>query len=550
MMYALFRHEIYTVVSNKRYMLSLAVQLALIFAILPVFSTFLSTGAVSILTPALNEFVPLGIVDESPNSNGLRDALESNKKLDLIYLQGYDSRILENGQVAAILVIPGSYDESSNRVLDVQLFTDESNMKAGAVYDAVLPSISQTSTMLTEKRKTEFAVSISDPLKVKKELLKPIVLEAGEQRYSSFFLSYLIPLMLFFPIFTVGSIILDSVVGERERKTVESLLVSPIYRDEVIISKFLSASFFVAFQIVLWLLIFGFYGFPIQSKLLIFLVVLIIDSAIISTALLFAYYSRTVKEANILIMLLYTSIFIGLIISLSINYFDTSIISTPFTIISDLVVGEDTSVLFWPIALIFYTSLALVTNIGLLERDDIVFGPRPGLFDLLSDLALWLFSLGRTGYLLLTFVFSAFAILYASIVEIALGMFIFFTFGFTNLIVPLFALVEEAIKPVGVYILSAKRDLKKTEAITLGVLSGIAFFALESLFFAIATYYFFPARILAILKLRIATTMVIHAITSGIVGYGITRKENFAFYLLLATLIHSVFNLVTTGGFL
>jgi ABC-2 type transport system permease protein len=531
-------------------MLSLVVQLALIFAILPVFSTFLSTGTVSILTPALNEFVPLGVVDQSQDSSGLRTALESNKKLDLIYLQGYDPRILQNGQVAAILVIPKSYDESSNSVLDVQLFTDESNLKSGAVYDAVFPSISQASMELTEERKTAFGVSISDPVKVKKELLKPATLESGVPRYSSFFLSYLIPLMLFFPIFTVGSIILDSVVGERERKTVESLLVSPVYRGEVIASKFLSASFFVALQILLWLLIFGFYGFPIQSKLLIFLVVLIIDSAIIATALLFAYYSRTVKEANILIMLLYTSVFIGLIISLSINYFDTSIISTPFTIISDLVVGEDAGVLFWPIALILYTGLALVTNIRLFERDDIVFGPRPGLFELLSDLALWFFSLGRTGYILLTLVFGTFALLYATLVEITIGMFIFFTFGYSNLIVPIFALIEEAIKPAGVYFLTAKRDLKKAEAITLGTLSGIMFFALESVFFAIATYYFFPARLLAILKLRIATTMIIHAITSGIVGYGITRKKNFTFYLLLATLIHSVFNLATTGGFL
>jgi hypothetical protein len=81
-------------VSNKRYLLSLAFQLLILFAILPVFSTFLSSGSVSILTPALNEFVPLGVVDESTNSGVLREALESNKKLDLFYLQSYDEDLI------------------------------------------------------------------------------------------------------------------------------------------------------------------------------------------------------------------------------------------------------------------------------------------------------------------------------------------------------------------------------------------------------------------------------------------------------------------------
>jgi RsiW-degrading membrane proteinase PrsW (M82 family) len=76
------------------------------------------------------------------------------------------------------------------------------------------------------------------------------------------------------------------------------------------------------------------------------------------------------------------------------------------------------------------------------------------------------------------------------------------------------------------------------------------FFALESSVLAFATYYLFPARLLSIIKLRISTTLLIHAISSGIVGYGIARKEHFATSLLLATIIHTVFNLVVTGGVL
>jgi ABC-2 type transport system permease protein len=549
-MLVLFKHEIYSIVSNKRYMLSLTLQLLLLFAILPVFSTFLSTGKISITTPALNEFVPLGVVDNSQDSQYLRTALEKNSKIEILLLDGYDTSILETGKAAAILVIPSEYDESLNRVLEVELISDASNVKYGAVYDAVYPSISEASQRLTQDRKVAFGVSIDEPIKVDKHLLRPIVVEDGGTKFSSFFLGYLVPLMLFFPIFMVGSIILDSVVGEREKKTVEALLAAPIKRSQIVYSKFLSASTFVLVQLVIWLMVFRWYGVPVQNNISILVIVMIIDSAIISTALLLAFYSRTVKEANILLMLLYTTVFVALIVSLSIRYFDRGLLATPFTIVSSLVVGEKTGLIFWPVALLFYTSLAIAVNVGFVERDDIVFGPRPGLSTLLEDLSLWLFSFGRPGYLYLTFVFGIFAIIYSTIVEVSLGIFVIFTVGVTNLLVPLFALIEELVKPAGVYFLATRRGLSHKEGIMLGALSGVMFFALESAVFAFATYYLFPSKLLEILRLRIATTMIIHAVSSGIVGYGIAQRKNFMPALLLATLIHSIFNLIVTGGVL
>ena len=532
-------------------MLSLVVQLGLIFAILPVFATFLAGGSLSILTPSFNEFIPLGVVDMSTDSEFLTSSLRENEKIDLIMLKSFDGSIFESGVVAAVLLIPPGYHEGADSVLDLELLIDGENIKAEAVYDALFPSIQSTSAKLTDKRNQITDYSDSDLITVRRELLKPVLSEdVGGQRFSSFFISYLIPLMLFFPIFTVGSIILDSVVGERERKTVESLIVSPIKRYEIVLSRFLSASFFVALQIIIWMLIFTIYGFPIQNMVAIFILVLLIDSAIISTAIILAYYSRTVKEANILLMLLYTSIFIGLIVSLSLNYFDTPYISTPFTLISDLVVGENPGTLFWSVLLLLYTGFVLTSNIRLVKRDDIVFGPRPSLLTLTGDLASWLYLPGRMGYIYLTAVFGVFALAYSTAVEIAVAIFIIFSFGFTNLLVPIFALIEEAVKPVGIYLLASKKSLSPREAVVLGMLSGAMFFLFESLFFALATYYFFPERLLSILQLRLSTTLFIHMISSGIVGYGAVNRKRFPLSLLIATALHTFFNLVTTGGVL
>ncbi len=548
MVYHLVQLELYTIASNRRYMLSLAVQLLLLFAIIPVFSTFFSTGSISITTPALNEFVPVGVVDNSPDSRVLRGSLERNNKIDLFYLREFDEEALENGKVAAILLIPVNYDESLNRVLELELTTNAANIKSGAVYDAVYPSIQEASSELSQIRRDAFGISVEEPLKVEKRYLKPLVVREGESRFSTFFLTYLVPLMLFFPLFTVGSIILDSVVGERERKTFESLLVSPIKRSDAVIAKFLSISIFVLIQVALWLIVLEWFGAPIKNRAVALIFIMIIDSAIISTALLLAYYSRTVKEANILLMLLYTFVFIFLIISLSINYFDTSILSTPFTAVSDLVTDDGATTVFWPTALLLVTGLALATNIKLNERDDIVFGPRPDLKTLLQDLSIWLFTSGPTGYIQLTLIFGIFSIAYATLIEIMIGIPLIFTFGFTPLLVPLFAFIEEALKPAGLYFLSAKKKLQEKEAIALGFLSGFMFFLLESIFFLIATYYLFPERMMMILRLRISTTLIVHMIGSGIVAYGVVKKNYFIYLLLLATLFHSLFNLVVTGG--
>lgn len=551
LLYAQVKQELYEVFSNKRYMLSLGVQLGLIFAILPVFATFLSGGSLSILTPSFNEFIPLGVVDNSLDSGLLRASLAENEKIDLLILDSFNADLFDSGALAAVLLIPAGYDEGAGGVLELELLIDGENIKSDAVYDAVNPSIESVSAQLTRRRNEGSELGLSNLITVRKELMKPVFSEGtGEQRFSSFFISYLIPLMLFFPIFTVGSIILDSVVGERERKTVESLIVSPIQRYEIVVSRFLAASFFVGLQIILWMLVFTLYGFPIQNKLAIFFLVLLIDSAIISTAIILAYYSRTVKEANILLMLLYTNVFIALIVSLSLNYFNTPYISTPFTLISDLVAGERPGLLLWAGLLLGYTFLVLLVNIRLVERDDIVFGPRPGLLALTGDLAFWLYSQGRMGGIYLTAVFGVFALAYSTAVEIAVAVFIIFSFGFTNLLVPLFALIEEAVKPAGLYLLASKKSLSPREAVVLGMLSGAMFFLFESLFFAVATYYFFPEKLVTILQLRLSTTLVIHMVSSGIVGYGVTDRKKFPLFLLIATVIHTLFNIVTTGGVL
>jgi RsiW-degrading membrane proteinase PrsW (M82 family) len=115
-----------------------------------------------------------------------------------------------------------------------------------------------------------------------------------------------------------------------------------------------------------------------------------------------------------------------------------------------------------------------------------------------------------------------------------------------------FALVEEVMKPLALFSVAQRKPgwIKKTrEGFFYGSISGLGFFIFESLFAALLFFSQFPGLIIKILSLRIGTTLLIHALSSGIVGIGISRlgrgeKGLFFFLLITAALIHGIYNLI------
>lgn len=78
---------------------------------------------------------------------------------------------------------------------------------------------------------------------------KKVPLETFEQQFIYLFINYLLPsLFLLVPIITAGVVAANSFVGEKERRTLESLLFSPISIKTLFVSKVL-ASFIPAFLV-------------------------------------------------------------------------------------------------------------------------------------------------------------------------------------------------------------------------------------------------------------------------------------------------------------
>ncbi|MFQ5976384.1 MAG: ABC transporter permease, partial [Candidatus Hydrothermarchaeales archaeon] len=521
------------------------------------------TGDIKTAVPTMRGFVPIGVVDNSLDSSILLEALKNNEKLEIKYFDTLPSENLWRGEITSVLMIPEDYKEKSNNQLSFSLVIDRANLKRVSVFDAISTSVEDVSFKLRRMRESELSAAVLEPINLKKELLNPVMIEKKEGRFSSFFLGYLIPLVLFFPIFTSGNLIVDIVVGEKERKTLESLLTSPIDTKDIMLGKFGAIFIFISIQTVLWLALLKLQNIPIANLGAVLAVLLAVNAGVIITAIILSIYSITIKEANISMMLLYVVLFVGLIVSLSMEYFNpvSAFEILPFINISRLVVGKGINpltTLFLIMSLALYTFIALSISTKLLERDDIVFGPRPALFDLMNDFTDWVLtkmehtSLGISA---LSFGFAGLAVIFSFTLEVALGILIFFTFGFSYftlyLITIIFALIEEFLKPLGLYSVAVNRPGKfdAESGFFYGALAGIGFFFFENFFLVVIVALTLPSRVIQILTLRIGTILFVHAVSSGIVGLGIsrlTKGENLAyiFYLLIGAAIHAGYNLM------
>ncbi len=558
------KREILDIVSDKKYMMSLTLQFLLLLAIVPTFSSYLAEEGFTLPAPTMKNFVPIGVMDQSGQSEILKRALLENERLEVYTYDYFPFRELRKGSIVAAIQIPENYDEDSLEQLSIILVISSSNFKEQSAEDAIQQSLSEASAEISARRKSALGIETKD-IMMERRWLKPVVIEREGSRYSSFFLGYLIPLILFFPIFMSSSLIVDSVVGEKERKTIEMLLAAPIKRSRIILGKFTAIYGFITLQVLFWLLALRIEGIFIASPIKVFLLLAAINLGLTATAFLLATYSKTVKEANIAMMLLYVMVFVFLTTSLSLEFFNPKHFFelSPFNSLSRLAIGEAVGGFtygFLVLGLGAYSAVVAIATSRLMERDDVIFGPRPSLFTLLGDSVEGIISkFHKTPAFaasLVAFASGVLAIPLSLLMEVSAGVLFLYIFGYSEVtlvgMILVFAFIEESLKPIALYSLQERRRWitnAKSGAIY-GAISGFSFFLLENAFVIFFLFFSFPQMIFRILTLRTGSTLLIHLASSGIVGIGISKsrsRSGIVPFLLLATGIHAIYNLMLLG---
>jgi len=217
---------------------------------------------------------------------------------------------VKGGDVNVVLVIPEEYAEdfSTSRSAAVQLVMDSSRQSAQPDLNRIQNLLNGYSDYLGRLRLIVRGVS--------PEVIRAVDIEevdvATPQSRATFLISFL-PYFIIFAIFNgAAPIITDTTAGERERQSLEPLLINPVPRRMFVLGKLLAAFPFSLASLAITLIGFGavFNVLPVEEYLgiriglnvvtliLIFLICLPIVFLASAIQMLVASFARSTKEAG------------------------------------------------------------------------------------------------------------------------------------------------------------------------------------------------------------------------------------------------------------
>ncbi|MCE5214122.1 MAG: ABC transporter permease [Methanobacterium sp.] len=320
---ALSRKEAQDILTNKIYLLVVFVQ---VFIILGAFGlaivTSIATDPALLDSYGITSNLKVG-VDAEINKSSMADYLQ-DEKFTIIYYNTTEeaTKYLGKGLVAVV----GSSPQG-----DIVVLSDNSNV----FYTVVSQKINDAVTKYKQAKKLESAGLNQSTIDI---IQKPVVLseininqdkKAQIALDSSYFVElmygFIVPFILLLPFFMASNIVTDSIVGERERKTFEVLLMAPLTSSMVILGKIIPILSFSMLQSLAWILLLDLLKVPICNPVILFFILLFVGLGFIGVGIIISMLVDSTKEANSAITLALVFATFILFVPLFINapYFET-----------------------------------------------------------------------------------------------------------------------------------------------------------------------------------------------------------------------------------
>jgi ABC-2 type transport system permease protein len=133
-------------------------------------------------------------------------------------------------------------------------------------------------------------------IKINQDKEVPLILDNAY--FVELIYGFIIPFILLLPFFLASNIVTDSVVGEKERKTFEVLLMTPLSSYMVIIGKTFPILLFSLIQSLTWMGFLNLLKVPIYNPVLLALVLFFMGLGFIGIGILISMLVDSTKEAN------------------------------------------------------------------------------------------------------------------------------------------------------------------------------------------------------------------------------------------------------------
>ena len=377
--------EFKNTLKSKKFMMIFFLQLSVLFLMIIIFNSFVtnieSDNGITI-TPSLNGFASLDVLDQS----GL--FLKSINPVVNVVPLSYNSSLnnIAEGKTTGFLYVPGNVDQKIRlgQNIDITVYLDSSDPKSSVVRDEVNSTVQTISQSYSNALSASAVPQNTTTSTVNQET-------TGESLPLQIITKVMLVILLFLPLLLFGNLIIDTIVGEKERKTGEILIAMPMSKAQIIIGKSMAVVLTITLQVAMWLIILLIAGFHIANPIMVFIFIFLTSIPIIGITSVVAAYSKNFKEAGIGLSIAYMGIVGFLIVPVLIYLSRKSFIAniSPMTIVMRLFSGESIPLVDYGISLATILIISIISYwiaIKLFERDDIIFGPRPGILRLIYEL--------------------------------------------------------------------------------------------------------------------------------------------------------------------
>ncbi|MFQ6136800.1 MAG: ABC transporter permease [Candidatus Hydrothermarchaeales archaeon] len=310
----LSQKEFGDIVSEKVYIMAFFVQMIIVMGV--IYAALLYT---SVASPEASVFIRtekprVGVIGEENTITR-----EMRKDLRLSFVQGDPRYILENTNLVAIIIFPPDFERLiGSEVLDLKLIIDNTNVLSGYADITITKIIQRYSAELKRERLSErFSDpdAILNPISIDEVYVqnRPEMPRVQSPEFVEIMYGILIPFILLLPTFLSVNMMTDSIVGEKEGKTYEVLITSPLSKKEIILGKTFPILGLALFQGWLWILLLKWKGTIVYNTLSLLLLLFLLDLAFIGFGIVISALSENIKESNLSVTIL--------IIAASISFF-------------------------------------------------------------------------------------------------------------------------------------------------------------------------------------------------------------------------------------
>ena len=294
---ALYKKELLDILTNKIYILIIFVQIFIVVGAFGlVFVTAIATDPSLIDTYGLSSNLKVGITTDL-NGSELAKNLE-DQKFTLVYYNSSDQATKRLGKSLVAVV-------SSSPQGGINVQTDNSNVFYPVVSQKLNNAVNkyQQAQKLAAAGLNQSAIErIQNPVNLTLINLQDHISKAPVALESSYFVEvmygFIVPFVLLLPFFMASNIVTDSVVGERERKTFEVLLMAPLSSSMVMLGKTLPILTYAIVQSAAFIVLMDLLKVPIYNPLILLVFLFFTGLGFIGVGIIISMLVDSTKEAN------------------------------------------------------------------------------------------------------------------------------------------------------------------------------------------------------------------------------------------------------------